>query len=52
MAEELLGLRLLSLHNVRYLIRLAHEMRDAIRRNAFGPWAVEWRRRYLHSGSA
>jgi len=52
MAEELLGLRLLSLHNVRYLIRLAGEMRAAIRRNAFGPWAGEWRRRYLHSGSA
>ena len=52
MAEELLGLRLLSLHNVRYLIRLAEAMRAAIRRNAFGPWAAEWRRRYLHSGSA
>src|SRR6266516_1070795 len=51
-AEELLGLRLLSLHNVRYLIRLAAAMRAAIRRNAFGPWAAEWRRRYLHSGSA
>ena len=52
MAEELLGLRLLSLHNVRYLIRLAAEMRAAIRRNAFGPWAVDWRRRYLHPGPA
>src|SRR5213083_3032631 len=52
MAEELLGLRLLSLHNVRYLIRLAGEMRAAIRRSAFGPWAAEWRRRYLHTGSA
>jgi len=52
MAEELLGLRLLSLHNVRYLIRLAEAMRAAIRRNAFGPWAAEWRRRYLHTGSA
>ncbi len=51
-AEELLGLRLLSLHNVRYLIRLAEDMRAAIRRNAFGPWAAEWRRRYLHPGSA
>jgi queuine tRNA-ribosyltransferase len=48
-AEELLGLRLLSLHNVRYLIRLAAEMRAAIRRNAFGPWAAEWRRRYSRS---
>ena len=51
-AEELLGLRLLSLHNVRYLIRLAAEMRAAIRRSAFGPWAAEWRRRYLHTGPA
>jgi len=42
----------LSLHNVRYLIRLAEEMRAAIRRNAFGPWADAWRRRYLRSGSA
>jgi queuine tRNA-ribosyltransferase len=52
MAEELLGLRLLSLHNVRYLIRLAEAMRAAIRRNALGPWAAEWRRRYSHTGSA
>jgi len=51
-AEELLGLRLLSLHNVRYLIRLAEEMRVAIRRSAFGQWADAWRRRYLRSGSA
>src|SRR5256884_440404 len=51
-AEELLGLRLLSLHNVRYLIRLAQDMRAAIRRNAFGSWAEAWRRRYLRSGSA
>ena len=51
-AEELLGLRLLSLHNVRYLIRLAQDMRAAIRRDAFGPWADAWRRRYLRSGSA
>src|SRR5204862_4865446 len=52
LAEELLGLRLLSLHNVRYLIRLAGEMRAAIRRSAFGPWAAEWRRRSLHKGYA
>ena len=51
-AEELLGLRLLSLHNVRFVTRLAAEMRAAIRRNAFGPWATDWRRRYLHPGSA
>jgi queuine tRNA-ribosyltransferase len=48
MAEELLGLRLLSLHNVRFLIRLAGEMREQIRRGDFPRWATEWRRRYAH----
>ena len=51
-AEELLGLRLLSLHNVRYLIRLAEDMRAAIRRDALGPWADAWRRRYLQARTA
>lgn len=50
-AEELLGLRLLSLHNVRHLIRLADEMRAAIRRHTFGAWADAWRRRYLQPRS-
>jgi queuine tRNA-ribosyltransferase len=47
-AEELLGLRLLSLHNVRYLIRLAGAMRAAIRSGEFTTWAADWRLRYLH----
>jgi len=53
-AGELLGLRLLSLHNVRYLIRLAAEMRVAIQRggDAFATWADDWRRRYQHTGVA
>ena len=51
-AKELLGLRLLSLHNVRYLIRLAGEMRPAIRRGAFARWADDWRRRYTQRGNA
>jgi queuine tRNA-ribosyltransferase len=44
---ELLGLRLLSLHNVRYLIRLAAEMRTVIQRggDAFKTWAADWRAR-------
>jgi len=46
-AEELLGLRLLSLHNVRYLIRLAGEMRRAIAVSDFAGWAEAWRHRYL-----
>jgi queuine tRNA-ribosyltransferase len=49
-AEELLGLRLLSLHNVRYLIRLAEAMRAAIGRGALTAWAEEWRRRYTEPG--
>ena len=51
-AGELLGLRLLSLHNVRYLIRLATEMRDVIQRggDAFATWADDWRRRYQPTG--
>jgi queuine tRNA-ribosyltransferase len=53
-AGELLGLRLLSLHNVRYLIRLAAEMRAAIQRggDSFAIWADDWRRRYQHTGVA
>jgi len=51
-AGELLGLRLLSLHNVRYLIRLAEEMRAAIRQDAFTAWAANWRRRYHQPGIA
>ena len=53
-AGELLGLRLLSLHNVRYLIRLAAEMRAAIQRggDVFATWADDWRRRYQHTGVA
>jgi len=47
-AGELLGLRLLSLHNVRFLIRLADAMRAAIGRNDFPRWAADWRRRYLN----
>jgi queuine tRNA-ribosyltransferase len=47
-AEELLGLRLLSLHNVRYLIRLTGEMRRAIGSGHFGAWTAAWRHRYLH----
>jgi len=45
-AEELLGLRLLSLHNVRYLIRLTAEMRAAIRSGDYERWTANWRRRY------
>jgi len=45
-AEELLGLRLLSLHNVRYLIRLAARAREAIVQGTFDGWSRAWLARY------
>jgi len=45
-AEELLGLRLLSLHNVRFLIRLAARARDAILAGTFEGWSRAWLARY------
>jgi queuine tRNA-ribosyltransferase len=45
-AEELLGLRLLSLHNVRYLIRLAARAREAIVTGTFEGWSRAWLARY------
>jgi queuine tRNA-ribosyltransferase len=36
--EEILGLRLLSLHNLRFLIDLVREARQAIERKAFEGW--------------
>ncbi len=46
MCDELLGLRLLSLHNVRFLIRLTSEARSAILRNEFDRWSQAWLERY------
>jgi queuine tRNA-ribosyltransferase len=45
-AEELLGLRLLSLHNVRFLIRLASEARKHVLDGTFQTWHQNWLDRY------
>jgi queuine tRNA-ribosyltransferase len=45
-ADELLGLRLLSLHNVRYLIRLATDARARIMDGTFDAWRADWLARY------
>jgi queuine tRNA-ribosyltransferase len=45
-AGELLGLRLLSLHNVRYLIRLSARARSAIVAGSFDGWSRAWLARY------
>jgi len=45
-AEELLGLRLLSLHNVRFLVRLAERARSAILADDFDGWSADWLARW------
>ncbi len=45
-AEEMLGLRLVSLHNVRFLIRVAEQARAAILEGRFSRWSDAWLRRY------
>lgn len=49
-AEELLGLRLLSLHNVRFLVRLAERSRAHIEAGTFATWHREWLDRYNARG--
>jgi queuine tRNA-ribosyltransferase len=39
--EEILGLRLLSVHNLRFLIELVDSAREAIERGDFGSWRRE-----------
>jgi queuine tRNA-ribosyltransferase len=50
-ADELLGLRLLSLHNVAFLVRLTRAARAAILGGTFDEWADAWLKRY-RSGTA
>jgi queuine tRNA-ribosyltransferase len=45
-AGELLAMRLLSLHNLRFLIRLARRARSEIEAGGFATWSEEWLRRY------
>jgi queuine tRNA-ribosyltransferase len=51
-AEELLGLRLLSLHNVRFLVRLMDQARRHILDGTFDPWQREWIDRYRARGAS
>ncbi len=50
-ADELLGLRLLSLHNVRFLIRLAAEARRRVVDGTFAAWHQEWLDRHNQRGT-
>ena len=49
--DEILGLRLLSLHNVHFLVLLMREARHAILDGSFDAWSADWLRRY-HSRTA
>jgi queuine tRNA-ribosyltransferase len=45
-AGEVLALRLLSLHNLRFLVRLAERARAAILEGTFEGWSEDWLARY------
>jgi len=50
-AEEQLGQRLVSIHNIRFLIRLADTARARILDGSFETWAAHWRGRYFAKGT-
>jgi queuine tRNA-ribosyltransferase len=47
--EDILGLRLVSLHNVRFLVRLGELARIHVLEGTFESWCRDWLRRY-HGG--
>ena len=50
LADEILGLRLLSLHNVHFLVSLVAQARRALAAGSFAAWSRDWLARY-HSRS-
>jgi queuine tRNA-ribosyltransferase len=45
-ADEMLGPRLLSLHNVHFLVRLMRTARETIRDGTFDAWSRDWLQRH------
>jgi queuine tRNA-ribosyltransferase len=45
-ANEQLGMRLVSLHNLRFVVRLAEQARTAIEQGRLDSWADDWLRRF------
>ena len=45
-SDEILALRLLSMHNVHFLIALMRRAREAIRAGTFDAWSRDWLARY------
>jgi queuine tRNA-ribosyltransferase len=50
--EDILGLRLVALHNVRFLLRLGEQARVTILDGSFDRWSREWLDRYSRSRGA
>lgn len=48
---DILGLRLVSLHNIRFLIRLAEQARAHILGGTFGSWSEGWLARHHQRGT-
>ena len=48
--EEILGLRLVSLHNIRFLVRLGEEARRRILDGSFDSWRRDWLARHNGTG--
>ena len=49
-AGEWLAMRLLSLHNLRFLVRLMERARAEIEAGSYGPWSTNWLARYRAAG--
>jgi queuine tRNA-ribosyltransferase len=50
MVEDILALRLVSLHNIRFLVRLGEQARSHILDGTFEGWSREWLRRHSAGG--
>jgi queuine tRNA-ribosyltransferase len=48
--EDILGLRLISIHNIRFLVRLGEQARSHILDGTFDGWSREWLRRHYARG--
>ena len=46
MVDDMLGLRLVSIHNIRFLVRLGEQARARILDGTFEGWSREWLRRH------
>ena len=49
-ASEWLGHRLVTIHNLHFLISLASEARSRIQKGTFRSWSKEWLSRYKRAG--